>query len=181
MRDRKTFLMGILLGIGTLLIACSQSDSGITGKIESKLLTDTSVKASQISVETKDRVVTLTGNLDSEESKARALDLARNTEGVVRVVDLISVRTAEGNGDAPEPRRSLGEVIDDAGITAKVKARLLDDPDVKGLRIDVDTREGVVFLTGKVGSQLEKERAIQLAKNTEGVHDVRANLTLRRS
>ena len=59
---------------------------------------------------------------------------------------MISVREAAGNGNAPEPSRSLGEVVDDAGITMAVKGRLLDDPTVKGLRIDVDTREGVVYL-----------------------------------
>ena len=62
-----------------------------------------------------------------------------------------------------------------------VKTRLLDDPQVKGLRIDVDTRDGVVFLTGAVGSDVEKQKAIQLAKETKGVRDVQSNLTLQKS
>ena len=70
------------------------------------------------------------------------------------------------------------KVIDDAGITIGVKSRLLDDPLVKGLKIDVDTRDGVVFLTGSVGSDAEREKAIQIAKDAKGVRDVKANLTI---
>src|SRR6185436_14709221 len=116
----------------------------------------------------------LTGNVDSAETKERALQLARETKGVTDVVDMISVQTAEGTGNAPEPDRSMGERIDDAGIT--IKANLLDDPVVKGLRIDVDTREGVVYLTGNVASENEKTQAIRVAKGTEGVREVQANL-----
>ena len=104
-------------------------------------------------METRNGVVTLTGNADSEEANNRAL----------------------------EPERTVGETVDDTGITITVKRRLLDDPQVKGLRIDVDTREGVDYLTGSVGSDLEREKAIQLARDTNGVRDVRSNLTLKKS
>ena len=82
------------------------------------------------------------------------------------------------SGDAPEPERSIGEHIDDAVITAAVKTRLLDDPRVKGLRIDVDTREGVVFLTGSVRSKEESDRAVEVARGTEHVKDVKPNLII---
>ena len=44
--------------------------------------------------------------------------------------------------------KSVGETIDDATITTRVKTSLLNDPDVGGLRIDVDTFKGVVTLSG---------------------------------
>jgi osmotically-inducible protein OsmY len=119
--------------------------------------------------------------VDSEDAKKKALELARAATGVKNVVDMISAREASGRGDAPEPTRTVGETVTDAGITLSVKGRLLDDPQVKGLRIDVDTRDGVVFLTGTVGSDVEKQQAIQLAKNTKGVRDVQSNLTLQKS
>ena len=84
------------------------------------------------------------------------------------------------SGNAPEPDRTLGEHIDDATITAAVKSRLLEDPQVKGLKIDVDTREGVVFLTGSVRSQQESDRAVQVARGTEHVKDVKPNLVVSR-
>jgi hyperosmotically inducible protein len=97
------------------------------------------------------------------------------------VVDEIAVRTSEHTGDAPDSGRSLGEKVDDAGITMAVKTRLLDDPDVKGSKIDVDTREGIVYLTGTVRSESEKSKAVELARNTKGVRDVQPNLDIKGS
>jgi len=161
-----------------LVVSCSHSDIGITTTIKAKMAIDESVKDSKIGVATKDGVVTVTGNIDSAEVKERALALAKDTKGVVEVKDMIEVRRASGDGDAPDPGRTVGVTIDDAGTTMRVKTRLLEDPMVKGLQIDVDTREGVVFLTGNVGSEREKEQAVKLARETEGVKDVQANLTI---
>jgi len=63
-------------------------------------------------------------------------------------------------------------VLDDAGITARVKAKLLADPEVGGMYIDVDTLDGRVTLNGKVKSQDEKAEAEKLARHTEGVKEV---------
>jgi hyperosmotically inducible protein len=180
MRERRFFLAGVIaLSVAALVaVSCAQTDAGITAKVKAKMTLDPAVKASEITVETKDKVVTLTGNVDSQIVKDKALELARNTTGVVNVVDMVAVKTTEGTGDAPEPSRSLGERIDDAGITMSVKAKLLEDPQVKGMKIDVDTRDGVVYLTGKVRSQAEKDKAIELARQAKGVRDVEANLTI---
>ena len=94
---------------------------------------------------------------------------------------MLSARQASGGGDAPDPSRTVGEVVTDAGITMSVKGKLLDDPQVKGLKIDVDTREGVVYLTGTVRSETEKSRAVELAKQTKGVRDVQPNLDIKGS
>ena len=64
------------------------------------------------------------------------------------------------------------EVLSDAGITAKVKARLAADPEVAALHIDVDTLDGKVTLSGKVASQEVSQEAEKLARRTEGVKDV---------
>jgi hyperosmotically inducible protein len=157
------------------------TDTGITSAVKAKFVADDTVKAAQIEVSTKDGVVTLTGNVDNAAAKAKAIELAKETKGVKNVVDMISAREASGSGDAPDPNRSLGDTVTDAGISMSVKSKLLDDPLVKGLKIDVDTREGVVFLTGAVGSDAEMEKAIQLAKETNGVREVKANLTLKRT
>jgi len=177
MRLRNAWVLAVLVAGLSLVVACAATDAGLTTKIKAKFAADDLVKASQIEVTTNSGVVTLKGNVDSAGAKSRALELARNTAGVTSVVDMLSARTASGGGDSPEPDRSVGEVVDDARITMSVKSRLLDDPLVKGLQIDVDTRDGVVFLTGTVGSDAEREQAIQLARNTKGVRNVEANLT----
>jgi osmotically-inducible protein OsmY len=165
-----------LVLFASLIVACAgATDASITAAVKTKLAADSQVNASEINVDTKDGVVTLTGNIDSHEAKDRAIQIARDTKGVQDVQDMISVREASAEGNAPNPDRTIGERIDDAGITMQVKAKFLDDPTVKGLQIDVDTRDGVVYLTGSVSGEAEKQKAIELARNTDGVRDVQAN------
>jgi hyperosmotically inducible protein len=181
MKVRSAGSLVILVAALCLVMSCASTDMGITAKVKSKLAVDDLVKASQIEVTTENGTVTLTGNVDSEQSKDQALKLARGTDGVGNVVDMISARNPSGSGNAPDADRTVGEFVDDAGITISVKQRLLGDPLVKGLEIDVDTREGVVFLTGSVGSDAERKQAIQVVRDTNGVRDVQANLTIAKS
>ncbi|MBI2835451.1 MAG: BON domain-containing protein [Acidobacteria bacterium] len=74
--------------------------------------------------------------------------------------------------------KTVGETIDDATITARVKTALLNDPQVGGMRIDVDTFKGVVTLSGRAKSKAEEERAIQIARGVDGVKDVRSTLQI---
>jgi hypothetical protein len=74
-----------------LATACAQTDAGITTKVKSKLAADDTVKAYQIDVDTRNKVVTLTGNVDSQAAKEQAVSIARGTEGVADVVDNIIV------------------------------------------------------------------------------------------
>jgi len=72
--------------------------------------------------------------------------------------------------------KTVGETIDDATITARVKTSLLNDPQVGGMKIDVDTTQGVVTMSGIVKSQAEADRAVQLARQANGVKDVKSTL-----
>lgn len=74
--------------------------------------------------------------------------------------------------------KSVGETIDDATITTRVKTALLNDPVVGGLRIDVDTFKGVVTLSGRVKSKDEEAKAIALARQVGGVADVKSTLQI---
>jgi osmotically-inducible protein OsmY len=72
--------------------------------------------------------------------------------------------------------KSVGETVDDSGITAQVKTALLNDPDVGGLRIDVDTSKGLVTLSGIVKSKAEADKAVAIARKVDGVRDVKSTL-----
>ena len=157
-----------------MLVACSQSDAGITTKIKAKLAADSTVKASQVHVDTKNKIVTLSGTVDSETAKAQAVALARGTEGVADVVDNLTMLPST----SAEASRPVGQVVDDASITAAVKSKLMADSVVGGLRINVDTKDGVVSLNGPVKSQNEKDTALRIARETSGVKDVRDNLVV---
>ena len=177
MRNPRNIVAGIGLVLCVALLgACAETkDATVTGTVKTKLAADDQVKATEIDVKSANGVVTLTGNIDSQAAKDRALQIARETKGVVDVKDMISVREGAAHGDAPSPSRTVGEHIDDAQITSRVKSRLLEDPAVRGLKIDVDTREGVVYLTGSIPGAGERDKAVQIARATEGVRDVQAN------
>jgi len=68
--------------------------------------------------------------------------------------------------------KSVGTQVDDAAITAKVKAKLTADAEINPFNVDVDTNEGVVTLQGRVKTQSTRIKAEQLARDTEGVKRV---------
>jgi hyperosmotically inducible protein len=72
--------------------------------------------------------------------------------------------------------KSVGETIDDSGITAQVKTALLNDPDVPGMSIDVDTSKGLVTLSGQVKSKAQADKAIAITRRVDGVRDVKSTL-----
>ena len=72
--------------------------------------------------------------------------------------------------------KSVGETIDDATITTRVKTAFINDKEVGAMRIDVDTFKGVVTLSGAVKSKAEETKAIGLAKSINGVVDVKSTL-----
>ena len=182
--------------------ACSQTDPGITTAVKSKFAADDTVKAYQIDVDTSNGVVTLTGIVDSPAAEEHAITLARRTEGVADVVDHLSVgapatsTTGEIKDDLDAAGRATkdaaergvdasknaaertGELVGDAAITTAVKSKLLGDTTTPGLKIDVDTKDGVVTLSGNVASKAESDRALSLARGTDGVKRVVNNLKI---
>ena len=74
--------------------------------------------------------------------------------------------------------KTVGETIDDATITTRVKTAFINDPVVGAARIDVDTFKGMVTLSGRVKSKQEEEKAIALARSIRGVTDVKSTLQI---
>ena len=73
---------------------------------------------------------------------------------------------------------SVENTIDDATITAHVKTAILNDRQIGAMNIDVDTTGGIVALSGIVKSQGDATRAVQLAKQSPGVKDVKSALQI---
>jgi hyperosmotically inducible protein len=84
---------------------------------------------------------------------------------------------------APENNaaESTGNAASDAAITAKVKAKILAEPGLKSLSINVDTKDATVTLSGEVASDEARERAKQIAMSTDGVKNVVDNLNVKAS
>jgi hyperosmotically inducible protein len=191
---QKLALLGSIAGL-VAAVACAQTDAGITTAVKSRLAADNTVKAYQIDVDTANGVVTLSGTVDRPVAKQQAVVIARQTDGVTDVVDNIEVspvptRTTgdvddnrDATGDARDSAREAGDrasdaagragaVVTDAAITTAVKAKVLADANTPGTTIDVDTENGVVTLTGTVASRAAADRAVALARETNGVKNV---------
>lgn len=81
-------------------------------------------------------------------------------------------------GRAVRDRTAVADVSRDALLTAKVKAALIRDPAVSGLRVNVKTVDGIVVLTGRVANADEAERARSAARRVDGVTEVRDEFVL---
>ena len=80
-------------------LACSQTDAGITTAVKSKLAADDTVKACKVDVDTHNKVVTLSGEVDTQAQRTHAVMIARNTDGVADVIDELRVNpTAATSG-----------------------------------------------------------------------------------
>ena len=145
-------------------------DSVLTGKVKAALVEDPSTKARQIDVETFRGTVQLNGFVDSADAKAAAGRVARGVEGVKKVDNNLSVQASS---------RSAGEVVDDSVITAKVKAALIGDKNVKAHEVNVETREGVVQLSGFVDNATAKSTASEVARGVKGVKSVQNDLQVK--
>ena len=87
----KAFLGAVSAVVLAFTVACSQSDAGITTAVKSKMAADDSVKAYKIDVDTQNKVVTLSGEVDTSAQREQAVSIARNTKGVADVIDQLRV------------------------------------------------------------------------------------------
>jgi len=81
--------------------------------------------------------------------------------------------------DVTSGRESSGQYVDDSTITAKIKAALLEDPQLKASQIKVETLRNVVQLSGFVSTRDEALKAERLAANVQGVQAVKNSLVVR--
>ena len=76
-------------------------------------------------------------------------------------------------------QESTGEYVDDSVITTKVKSLLAEDDFLKSFKISVETRKGIVQLSGFVDSQNAVDKAGQIARSVGGVTSVRNDLIVK--
>jgi hypothetical protein len=117
-------LTGFVAAAGMVAtVACGQTDAGITTNVKTKLAADDTVKAYQVDVDTQNRVVTLSGDVENVAAKERAIMIARETDGVRDVIDQIQVNEAEAT----------------SGISGDVRI----DGDKPDLDVDVDVDDNL--------------------------------------
>lgn len=154
--------------------ATAISDTGITAKVKAKFVGDDRLKGSDISVTTANGVVSLTGTTATADGKDVAEELTRQVEGVRNVDNLIEAPTAGSkfSKDVKKAAHKTEQATSDSWITTKVKSSLLADGLTKGLKISVNTTNGVVVLAGNAQTQAEADKAVEIARNIKGVQSV---------
>lgn len=146
-------------------------DAALTASIKTALLADESLKSFDVQVETRKAEVQLSGMVDTQAQIDQAVTVARGVNGVQAVDNRITLKPGA---------TTVGEKVDDAVITTKVKAALMNDESVKGMDISVVTTLGEVQLSGFVDNQGQIDRSIEVAKGVEGVQRVQNGMSIKK-
>lgn len=137
-----------------------RNDAAITSDVKSAL----STYSGKVTTSVKDGVVSLTGQLPSDTDYDKVITMAESVKGVSDVnVDKLTVK------DSSQP-------LYDSYITAKVKGSLIQSDlmgtDVPSWSISVETKDGQVYLSGKIATEQEKQNIMKVAKSVKGVTKV---------
>lgn len=150
------------------------SDAWLITKVKTTLLFHSNV-SSMTEVFAKDGVVTLRGSADSKAEKDLTTEYVKDVEGVK---DVNNEMTVSG---APKRKATMGEKIDDASITAQVKMTLLSHRSTSAVHTKVETRNGVVTLSGKADNAAEIDLVTKLVSDVKGVKSVHNRMTVGKS
>lgn len=152
-------------------------DATLAAVIRARLLWSATTEKAPIDVQSSDGVVTLRGKVDSAEAKELAGVLARTTEGVHLVNNLVSLDSAAmakarenpvGTASGPQPS--------DSWVVDKIQTSLRFSRNLDGLNIKVASEQGMVRLSGEVLSSEQKTIAVNIAQQIIGVRGVDADL-----
>ena len=148
-------------------------DSTITTSIKLKYTKSDMLSPFDVHVKTKNGAVNLSGTVDTKDQYEEAVILASRADGVNDV-----------NTDDLKVKASNSPMADTV-VTAKVKGVLLKEKlfndDVKSWPIRVETKDGVVHLSGNVKSDDERDNIIRIAKSIKGVVEVKDELSIKSS
>jgi hyperosmotically inducible periplasmic protein len=150
----------------------------ITTKIQAKYFMDRDIKARNIDVTTRNGVVTISGTVENEAQRQEALRLARDTEGAIDVRDGLRIEPDPSRAERGEPRDAEPRVSDDE-LETRVQSRFYQNDELRAHRIDVDVDDGVVKLSGEVDNETRRRQAVSIARNVDGVRDVRDELKVK--
>ncbi len=158
----------------SLTLACSNASSkapDVSGDIR-HALDQAGLKDISVSQDRDKSVVTLTGNVGSDDDKARAESIAKSIAGAEVVSNEIGVRPA---GDVSAAKKVDSDL--DSGIDKNLDAMLVQHKLKRDVRYDVTN--GVVTLKGNVGSQTQRESVQKLAGQVPNVRQVVNELQVR--
>ncbi|HEV8486196.1 MAG TPA: BON domain-containing protein [Blastocatellia bacterium] len=147
-------------------------DAKTTANVKSALGLSQRVAPFNITVQTQDSVVTLTGRVPSEAAKSAAGQIAQDTSGVREVKNEIAV-------DGPAQPATQGALVEDLEIRAAILQALSRSTELGGKSIDVKVSDRKVVLSGSVDTQAQRSGAEQVAGAADGVAAVTNELVVK--
>jgi hyperosmotically inducible protein len=143
----------------------ASKDSRIESSAKKSHVFMTYLQADDITIQSKDGAVTLTGTVSEESHKSLARETVAGLPGVKSVDNKLEIK------GTPPAENS------DAWISTKVKTMFLFHRSVSAMT-EVNTTDGIVTLQGKATSQAQKDLTTEYAKDVEGVKDVKNEMTI---
>jgi hyperosmotically inducible protein len=174
--------------------AAGMTDDELEESIDARIESDTQLRAYDIDVDADadENKVTISGTVPTQDMRTRAVDLAKGGRTDLIVTDEIKVDASrmtradysdqmarEERENAARSGERIGDQVDDAWIHTKVRTKLVGQGELPLGGINVDVDKNIVTLRGTVESQKAKAEAERLAKETEGVAQVRNQLVVK--
>jgi len=144
----------------------SETDDRIESSAKSSYVFKSYLKGDDITIQSKDGVVALTGTVSEESHKSLARETVASLPGVKSVDNKLELK-----GEVPA-------VNSDAWLITKVKSTLLFHRSVSATETEVLAKEGIVTLRGKATSAAQKNLATEYARDVEGVKSVKNEMTV---
>lgn len=153
------------------IIGRGMNDQSLGMAVGTQLLNDPEIDRFRIDVDARNGTVVLRGEVSSEEQKREAERIARQTQGVQRVINELQVSNERDKGT---------NAFEDAWITTMVSGKISRDPGVSSNMVEIDVNDGVVTLSGTVDTPRAKREAEDLAESVDGVIAVNNQLVTER-
>jgi osmotically-inducible protein OsmY len=138
-----------------------KSDEAVEDAIQDGFLYNPRVMSYKLEADADDGIVTLRGNVDTVKARRVAARIARNTVGVIDVINRVRVRPSTPTDEA---------------IEENIREALRANPYVEKYEVDVEVEDGVAYLNGTVDSYFEKGEADDVVSTIYGVASVRNKL-----
>lgn len=105
--------------------------------------------------------------------------IAKTEQAAKDAGNTVKEASKDAQATGSQASTTMGEKIDDVTITATVSTGLAKDPDLSAIKINVDTKDGVVTLNGPAPSAAAKDKATDIAKQVKGVTSVNNQLVVK--
>lgn len=124
--------------------------------------------------------LTACGKTDDGKTVGQSIDtgIAKTEQAAKDAGNAMKDASKDMQASGSQASTTMGEKIDDAVITTSVNASLAKDPDLSAIKINVDTKDGVVTLNGPAPTAAAKDKATDLAKQVKGVASVNNQLVV---